>query len=283
MTTKHRTQRTAHLLVTCCIEPTRYDVLKQVTAALKNEQETKNIDITHNLWVIDNASSEEGSREFIKENYSRVFQAKENYGFWSAINWFLRYLRENHEGEYDFIHIIESDHIFFALEKLITCEDALEKYPQIGSIRCQEFVASLSHLYDKDRQSAESRSYAWVRQIDWDGTRIKFDLIDHEMQLYQSKLVPLLHSVNRLDGMYHAFEKLEKHERLAEQDFQRYYREKYPLSGFLDGGLFHTKLSWQTDALSASWSPEQRRNSVGYRDTRHDKIVPLTEMKVTLE
>ena len=278
---KQQTQRTAHLLVTCCIEKTRFDVLKEVTAALKSEQETKDIDITPNLWVIDNASTYEGSREFIKENYTRVFQAEQNYGFWSVINWFLHYLRENHPGQFDYLHIIESDHVFFALDKLLTCEQALMKYPHIGSIRCQEFIASLAHLYDKDRQSAASRSYAWVRQVDWDGTRITFNLADKEMDLYESRLVPLLHSVNRLDAMYHAFEKLEKHEKLSEQDFQRYYREKYGLSGFIDGGLFHTKLSWQTDALSASWSPVDRRDSVGYRDTRHDRIVPLGEMKVS--
>lgn len=282
MMTIDRTKRVAHLLVSCNIEKTRFEALKVVVAALKNEMRDKNVDITHNLWVFDNASTEEGSDEFLKESFERctIFKAEKNYGFWSAINWFLKFLDQNHKGEYDYIHIIESDSVFFALEKIITCEEALNKYPHIGSMRCQEFIAHLSHLYDKDDQRPSSRTYAWVRQRDWDGTKITFELRDSGMQLFESKLVPLLHSMNRLEAMNYAFENLEKQETLCEQDFQKFYRHKYPLSGFIDGGLFHTKLSWQTDVISGSWSTEEKRNNVGYRNTRNDSIVSLSEMKV---
>ena len=275
-----KTKKTAHLLVTCCIEPTRFDVLKQVVASLESEKTTKDVDITDNLWVIDNGSQEE-PKKFIAEHFSKVFWAEKNYGFWSAINWFLDFLNREHPGEFEYIHIIESDHVFFALEKLLTCEDALDKYPTIGSIRCQEFVVSEAHLYDKDRQSSQSRSYAWVRQIDWDGTRISFTHENEEMQLYSSKLVPLLHSVNRLNAMNYAFKHLAKMTKFSEQDFQKLYREQYYVSGLIDGGLFHTKLTWNSPNLSASWSPVEQRNGVGYRDTRHDFIVPLTQMTVT--
>ena len=280
--TKQTTKKTAHLLVTCCVEETRFEVLKSVVEALKLEQESKNVDITQNLWVFDNGSTFPGARDFINANFGKVIQADTNYGFWSAINWFLKFLNEKHPSEFEFIHIIESDHTFFAIEKLITCEQALDAYPQVGSIRCQEFVASESHLYDKDNQSPESRRHAWVRQRDWDGTQIKFRLVDEGMKLYESRLVPLLHSVNRLDGMRYAFSRLETYDRFAEQDFQRLYREVYPLSGFIDGGLFHTKLTWNVPALTGSWSPVADREAVNYRDTRHDNIIPVEDMVVTL-
>jgi hypothetical protein len=279
---KQTTKKTAHLLVTCCVEETRFEVLKSVVASLKTEQENKDIDITSNLWVIDNGSTFPGAREFIKENFTRVLQAETNYGFWSVINWFLKYLEENHAAPPEYLHIIESDHTFFALEKLLTCEAALDKYPHIGSIRCQEFVVAQAHLYDKDMQSPDSKSYAWVRQRDWDGTKITYRLVDDEMKLYESRLVPLLHSVNRLDGMRSAFAKLATYHSFAEQDFQRLYREVHPLSGLLDGGLFHTKLTWDSPNLSASWSPIAQREAAGYRDSRHDKITPIEEMVVTL-
>ena len=273
------TNRTAHLMVTCCIEPTRFDVLKEVVSALDVERLGKGVDIEKNLWVFDNGSLDE-AKQFIDFHFPKVFWAEKNYGFWSAIDWFIDYLDREHPGKFDYIHIIESDHVFFALEKLLACEKALDTYPDIGSIRCQEFVVSEAHLYDKDRQSSQSRTYAWVRQVDWDNTRITFDLVDQELKLYKSRLVPLLHSVNRLPAMKYAFNKLRQMAKFSEQDFQRFYRECHKLSGLIDGGLFHTKLTWDTPALSASWSGEQRRNNVGYRDTRHDSIVPIKEMTV---
>lgn len=274
------TKRIAHLLVTCCVEETRFEVLKQVVENLKLEQEKKHVNISKNLWVFENGSTVPGSREFIRSNFSNVFESDKNYGFWSAINWFLKYINDFHSGEFDYIHIIESDHIFFAIEKLLTCEAALDKYKEIGSIRCQEFVVSEAHLYDKDRQSSESRSYAWVRQRDWNGKQITFNLVDSKMNLYSSGLVPLLHSVNRLDGMFHAFNQLQACESFSEQDFQKFYKEIHPESGLIDGGLFHTKLTWDSPNLSASWSPKSRRDAVGYRDSRHDSIVPISQMKV---
>jgi len=278
--TKQSTKRTAHLLVTCCVEETRFEVLKSVVETLKTEQETKDIDITPNLWVFDNGSTFPGSLDFIKSNFSKVFQAEKNYGFWSAINWFIKHLDDNFAGQFDFLHVIESDHTYFALEKLLTCEAALQKYPSVGSIRLQQFDVANAHLYDKDRQSKDSVSHAWVRQRDWDGTQITFKLLDEEMRLYESRLVPLLHSVNRLDGMRYAFSVINLHVRFAEQDFQAAYRMVHPKSGLIDGGVFHTKLTWQTDALSGSWSPREDLSNAGYRDTRRDFIVPIKDMVV---
>ena len=277
---KQSTKRTAHLLVTCCVEETRFEVLKSVVETLKSEQETKDIDITPNLWVFDNGSTFPGSKDFIKSNFSKVIQAEKNYGFWSAINWFIKYLDENFADQYDFLHIIESDHTYFALEKLLTCEAALQKYPSIGSIRLQEFSVANAHLYDKDRQSKDSVSHAWVRQRDWDGTQITFKLLDEEMRLYESRLVPLLHSINRLNAMRHAFSFLGVNERFAEQDFQAAYRTMYPTSGLIDGGIFHTKLTWKTDTITGSFTPREDLTNVGYRETRHDFIVSIDDMVV---
>lgn len=276
-------KKTVCLLVTCCVEQTRFEVLKVVLQTLRNEMDNKGIDIIPDLWVFDNGSTPE-TIELLQQYVSpdRIFRADKNYGFWSAINFFLQFIKIHEwEKKPEYLHVIESDHTYFALERLLDSEAALDKYSHIGSMRCQEFEVSNAHLYDKDNQSADSRRYAWVRQIDWDGTKIKFKLTDPKLRLYESNLVPLLHSVNRIDGMQHAFEKLVHQVNLTEIDFQRYYREKYYVSGLIDGGLFHAKLTWGDAAkLTGSWTSPENCLAVGYRNTRQDSIIPCNQMKV---
>lgn len=277
-----KTKKTVYLLVTCCVEESRFQVLNTVVSELQAEMTRKNMSILDDLWIFDNGSFPK-AKEFLERNFSRdrIFYAQENYGFWSAINWFLAEMKVRGLNQYDYIHVIESDHTYFALEKLLAAEEALNRYPHIGSIRCQEFVVSEAHLYDKDLHLPGSRRYAWVRQIDWDGTQIRFHKTDNALDLYESRLVPLLHSVNRLDAMNYAFSELQNHEFLDEMQFQMYYRQKYPISGMIDGGLFHAKLTWgDSKKITGSWTPAQECAQIGYRNTRQDSIVQIGKMVV---
>lgn len=286
------TQRTLYLLVTCCVEQTRFEVLKQVVQNLKDEQATKGFNIEKDLLVFDNGSTHPGTIELLTKNFAHVRRSETNEGFWSAINWAIQTAKVG----FDYIYVIESDHIHFALEKLKDIEEFLDTHPHIGGVRAQEFVVAERHLYDKSSPQPGSRPYAWVRQVNL-FTGKKIEIVPTDVPgFYDTDFLSQLHSVNRLEPLRQVFNQLEKQscegKRFSELDYQLLYNKLYPRFGIIDGGLFHAKLTWGTGALAGSfvatgtadrsYNGPMLSEANGYQETRVSIITPPEKMHVKM-
>lgn len=275
------TKRTLYLLVTCCVEQTRFDILKCVIENIKTEQCTKKFDIEDDLIVFDNGSTIEGVVDLLISNFKTVYRSNVNEGFWSAINWVINNVDVHHK--YDYIYIIESDHIHFALEKIEKIETFLNLNPNVGGVRCQEFFVSERHLYDKTLPLQNSRTYAWVNQIN-EKTKKRIQIKQTDTpDFYITDFLSQLHSVNRIHAMKTVFSKLEQisySRKFSELDYQLLYYEIYPQFGIIDGGVFHAKLSWRNGSLAGSYCGADARDKIGYQETRISSITSCEKMYV---
>lgn len=281
------TSKTLYLLITCCVEQTRYDVLERVVANLKEQQRIHNFNIEDDLIVFDNGSTVPNTLELLTSNFKQVLQSNSNEGFWSAINWVLAH---GVDKKYEYIYVIESDHIHFALHKLSDIEKFLDTHPNIGGVRAQEFVVAEKHLYSKSNPHVDSRKYAWVNQRNHiTGAPIKFEQTSVP-DFYETDFLSQLHSVNRIQPFKVVFNALEKQSRLGQKfsefDYQKQYAELYPKFGIIDGGLFHAKLTWCTGVVAGSFITtgvegyNGPMNPAGYQETRVSIITPPEQMIV---
>lgn len=275
--------RTLYLMITCCVEQTRFDILKQVVKNIKDEQANKNFNIEDDIVVFDNGSTIPGTIELLTSNFKKIFRSSINEGFWSAINWVINCLTPV-ISKYDFVYVIESDHIHFALEKVSDIEQFLLKNPDVGGVRAQEFIVAERHLYNKSVPTNGSRTYAWVNQINHKTQQEIFIEKTDTPNFYVTDFLSQLHSVNRLNVFRSVFQYLEDISRtgkkFSELDYQLKYEKYYPKFGIIDGGLFHAKLSWNNGTIAGSYCGPNAQNVIGYQETRISIITPQEKMYV---
>lgn len=276
------TLKTLYLLVTCCMEESRREILDQVIDRLLQNHQIDSI--LPYMVAIDNGSTDD-TVEVLKHRLGvKVYSTPDNLGYWSAINWVFN----NVDLEpYRFIHIIESDHYYYADDlwtPLNSAENCLLEMDDIGGIRLQEYDIDRSDLYNKSLGRGDGRKYAWVSHRNAvTGEPVvprDFEPTEYE-NIWVSNFLTVLHGMNRLNTMREVFAELAELDGFSELDFQRKYHERYPRIGVLNGGIFHAKLGFTPHnprALSGSWSKDV--SSIGYRTTRQDTILQYPEGSV---
>jgi hypothetical protein len=268
------TKSTIYLFVNCCVERSRFRVVKQVIEQLKKQQLENRVSIESDLIVFDNGSTVQGVSELLVDNFATVYKSSKNLGYWSAINWFLTILsKKQHDIKY--IHIIESDHFYYDLMKIRECEQALDQNVDLGAVRMLEYNVEDANLYDKTLGLSNGRSYAWCSHVNSaTGEPVKFDRIG-ETNVHRSNFLTCLHSLNRLDVMTSVFAELAKCKEFKEKNFQHLYHAKYPTIGQHNGGVFHGKLGFymtEDAPIAGSWLEPEIASEAGYFTTREDAI-----------
>jgi len=260
------------LLVTCTKEITRFKVLEQVVDNLIKLVDT---DTQENFLVFDNASTYPGSIELLTSSFKNVFQSKTNAGYWSAIFWCINNYEKMMNKDYKYLYIIESDIIHFdkAFEKLRLCEKFLDDYEDIGSIRTEEFLVSERSLYDKRKQTKNSKKYACVVQHNFiENKNVEFELVDKINEIYSCNFLSKLPSLTRMKTIKEVFLELSKLREFSELDYQKLYYEKYKKSAIIDRGIWHSKLGNENSHIVINGS-RNHNLSIDYRPTRNDKIL----------
>ena len=262
----------AFLLVTCCLEQSRTEILSHVVQNLCEQ----NPILKNNLTVFDNASTDTNSVELLKANFDNVYRADKNVGYWSAIDWWLTTV--DHQQKY--IYIIESDMIHYDFDKILACESFLEKHPDVGSVRLHEYSVKNKHLYNKDAPLPESKRTTWQSHTN-KITGQPIHVIDSENDIYVTNFLTQLPALNRYETMKTVFNKLKTLSEFSELDFQRLYHNVYDKIAILDGGIFHCNLSmYETQTLTGSWSSRTLLEKFGYLRTRQSTIIPLDKYNV---
>lgn len=238
--------------------------------------------------VFDNASTIDGTTDFLKETFLNVYRADKNVGYWSAIDWWLNYLFEKGDTP-KYVYIIESDLVHFedAFSRLQNAVKFLDDNSQYGSSRLYEWTYNERHLYDKDRPVAGSKCGAWRSHTNYvTGERVEIFRTNNDGVCGTTFLTQLV-AINRYDIMRYAFEQLSQRERFVEPDFQRLYYDRYselinqrPLTAIIEGGLFHCNLgTYGTRSITGSYTSPDNLAKLGYLTTRVASIVPRAQYK----
>lgn len=266
------------LLVTCCRDQSRFELLKQVINNLKTEAPQ----VCDNIIVFDNDSTIEGTIELLTSNFKNVVQSSKNVGYWTAIDYWLKNCVKN-----EFAYIIESDMIHYDFYKLNYCVKFLLENESIGSVRLHEYSVENYHLFNKDKPLPNSKKNLWQSHTN-KITQQKIRFIDKTMfesivNIWSTTFLTQLPALNRTYALQKVFEKLSILESFTEIDFQKLYWDLYQLTGILDGGIFHCDLNpYNSKVITGSWTDSNTMKKIGYFPTRVTKILNKNEYNVKI-
>lgn len=250
--------KTLHILVSCCLDPTRTQQLQETVDSLQ--------DIDQNyLIVIDNGSTDPGA-DVILARLKNVIRLQKNYGYWSAVNYGLTFLESNTP----YVYVIESDMVHYDYKKIFNAEKFLDETLNVGSVRLQEFSVAEQHLYDKNKPLPESRRWAWTR-LSNHFTGIISTFVTGKYGCFWTNLAPQVPALNRASFMRKVFKELSAAESINEADFQKCYFREYVSTAVLDGGIYNCKSSYEK-AITGSYTDPKILTEIGYRPTRIDTI-----------
>jgi hypothetical protein len=270
----------AFLFVTCCLEPSRANILAKVVANLQEQAP----ELSKSLIVFDNASTHEGVKDLLTSNFSNVYQADHNVGYWSAIDWWLNQLSLQ-EKKPEFTYIIESDMIHYAFNNLWPCATYMSNHPEIGAIRLHEYSVENCHLYNKDKQVPGGRPAAWqshTNKVTGKAVRLIQATDPGFQSIWHANFLTQLPALNRFSTMLGVFNQLNKMPQFSELDFQALYHNQHQMNAVLDGGIFNSDLGGDTknNAAIGSWTPPEVLKKMGYQTTRYASIAPRDQYTV---
>jgi len=265
----------AFLLVTCCLEQSRAEILAEVLKNLGKQAP----ELHEKLTVFDNASTVPGVADVLRDSYTHAYRSDRNVGYWTAIDWWLNdYLVDDPP---QFTYIIESDMIHYNFNKLWLAAEYLQKNPDVGSCRLHQYSVADRHLYNKDAPRPDSKRNLWQSHTNRvTGQPVK---IDHsEGDIWSTTFLTQLPALNRYFAMKYAFGVLRAKGQFTELDFQREYWQMYQRTAILDGGIFHCDLNpYNAGKLTGSWSSPEQLRQIGYQTTRVASITPRDQYTVT--
>ena len=264
----------AFLLVTCCLEQSRADLLAEVLKNLSEEAP----ELYETLTVFDNASTVPGVTDVLRDSYAHVYHSDKNVGYWSAIDWWLDHLSDDPPT---FTYIIESDMIHYGFNKLWTCARYLTDHSDVGAVRLHQYDVANRHLYNKDQPRSDSKRNLWQSHTN-KVTKLPVAFSQHEGDIWLTTFLTQLPALNRYSAMRESFRQLKQLPKFTELDFQRLYWNYYQKIAILDGGIFHCDLNaYDTHSLTGSWTAPEELRRIGYQPTRQASITPRDQYTVT--
>lgn len=259
------------LLVTCCLEETRHQILQSVIKNLKTEAP----EIFAHLVVFDNSSSHPETLDLLSKSFLNVYVSERNVGYWTAIDWWLS------QQTCEFTYIIESDMMHWNFERFWIAKKFLESRSHVGSVRLHEYDVKNKHLYNKDIPARDSRRTVWqshTNKITGRPVEIQPESFDG---IYETNFLTQLPALNRCDTMKRVFNNLREKDKFTELDFQREYHQEYQVTGIVDGGIFNSDLgSKDAGTITGSWGNGDVLLRLGYHTTRTASITRPERYKV---
>lgn len=254
------------LYVSCNKEQTRFDLQDKVLENIRKELPQE---VVKRFTCVDNASTIVGTPAQLKSTFDYVVQLDQNYGLWSAINWWLQNTTSNSE----FCYIVESDMFHYDFDKFFKLLDCLEANSDIGAARCQEYSYVNRHLYDKHKPIEGSVKYAWqTHKNRVTSEKILHESIDAKNEIYSSNFLTQLPAINRKSELKRIFDILSTKRRVDEFEFQKLYFDSYKKTCYIEGGIYNCPNNLDNVTMNGSWESESKIKQIGYRTTRIDKI-----------
>lgn len=264
----------AILLVTCCLEQSRYELVKQVFDNIKTQCPP---DWKSRITVFDNASTFLSSEEILN-TVDNVYRCDRNVGYWTAIDWWLESLKSDPPV---YTYVIESDMMHYGAYHLDECVKFLDRHPNLGGMRLHEYSVENFHLYNKDEPRPDSKRNLWQSHTN-KVTGQSINLQRVEGSFWSTNFLTQLPALNRYQALKTVFNQLHDRGQFTELDFQHAYHDMYPNIAIHDGGIFNCDLNpYGTPGITGSWTSAQDLQKIGYQSTRFATIVPRDQYMVT--
>jgi hypothetical protein len=261
------------VLVTCALEESRSRVMADVVASLNREHARTGMN--RNLVVFDNGS-------IYKEHLADIEDAgcfamsPTNIGYWSAIHWVLQNSERLLGRRFAYVHPLESDLIVYGTENLSRGVEFLADYPEIATVRTQEFELAHKRRYFKGSFGFMKQKRSWVASYNGATNEpVWFKSVPGHPAVavtnWHSK-VPALH---RYESLKWTFEELSDLKQVSELLFMQIMHRRWPHVGVLDHGIWHINDGWTQPTklqVHGSWSSSEQLEKIGYRQTRVDRI-----------
>lgn len=269
----------SYLLVTCCLEPSRAEVLRLVVENIKVEAP----ELLDQLTVFDNHSTEPGILDLLTTTFKHVYVADKNVGYWSAIDWWLSndWWLNTPSTAPKYTYIIESDMIHYAFKKIFDAEKFLDANPSIGAVRLHEYSVKNKHLYNKDVPTQGSKSNIWQSHTNKVSGKPVSLSVEETDGIHAANFLTQLPALNRYLPLKRAFDELKKLPSFSELDFQRLYHQEFSMNAIVDGGIFHCNPgAYGVKAVTSSWTNPAELSRLGYHGTRQGSITPASQYTV---
>ncbi len=260
--------RVGFVLVTCSRDHER-EVLAMRTVQNLAEQ-LASVSQEHQLITFDNDSVFKGHLSFLPIA-SQLCQCDRNIGYWAAIDWLLNNTDSPLNKGLDYIYIIESDLIHYDIHRLADCVDFLDRHPDHGCVRTQEYSVRWRWRYHKKNHRLPFYKARSAVAAYNGATRepIRFGSYDQETGIYESTFHAKLPALNRLKAMQKIFQKLKATEEVNEHQFMLLHHELYQKTGVLDGGIFYSMANDpKQNKTAGSYISEKETKKIGYFSTR---------------
>jgi hypothetical protein len=264
------------LLVTCSRDESRRDLAIEVMRNLAEVVPAAGL--SDRLVVYDNGSTF-AEHLALAPHGAVVCRSATNDGYWSAIKWVLDNRRDLLGRDFDYLYIVESDLTHSSLVPLGECERFLAQELRASCVRTQEFSVRWRLRFNKRlkmlpfyvERSAIALSNATSGEKAW------FQPVDGFPGIFLSNLHAKLPALNRLRSLDAVFARLAQAQEFTEGDFFREMMKEHPLIGVLDGGLFHSIVSYsdRKTSVMASYTAADKLAGLGYKGTRTARIVPV--------
>ena len=261
------------ILITCSLEEKRSLVFDKVSNNLAEID--RDFKILKNLIAFDNASTQISTIDNLK-NYPNAFQSSKNIGYWSALNWCLNERINVLKRDFKYVYIIESDMLHFDFWKLEEAVNYLEENQDVGTVRTQKFSVAFKPFFSKGNILSMFTHDAINLNAFPSGKKSWFEKSKKHKHIYRSNIHGKLVGLNRLDNLLNIFERLQKKEKVSEEDFFILASSNYKYSAIIDGGIFTDKLASRLQMGSVpmgSYNALTNNLTSEYRATRKDKII----------
>ncbi len=276
--------RTLFLLVTCSRDTGRRDTAIKVSENLA--QKLSELNLSNRLVTFDNNSTYQDHFTELPCG-STLCVSEKNYGYWSAIKWVLDNVGLFNSEFLEFIYIIESDLVHDDLAPLSECELFLDKTPEASSVRTQEF--SVMNRWRYNKRLSFLPFHVWRSQVSLRNAvtdeRVWFKRAEGFSRMYHSNFHAKLPALHRLNFLKEVFCKLEVKKEFSEKDFFQEMMRMARQVGVLDGGIYHSLISYldRAEVVTGSYGDPKLRNKVGYHNTRKTNIKLYTNNQIIIK
>lgn len=271
--TRPALHRVLFVVVACSREPSRALGFSKTVKSVARVH--KSSPFARNLVLFDNASVYHEPLKYWQAPAMFVF-SEENIGYWSALYWTLQNCENIFDGDFDYIHPVESDTLLFKLDRLAEAVRFLYTRQSYHVVRTQEFSVKWRQFFLKGKRSFLKVNRSIVAPYHGvTGEPVKFEEVEGFNHVFSANWHAKLPALHRISSIRQAFSKLKNQEVVTELDFMRTMADVNDKVGVLDGGVWRLQQHFRKDrkgTISGSYSNKEELEKVNYRASRCDRI-----------
>lgn len=261
------------VVVTCSRDRWRDKAARRLFASLNREN--RRLNFAANVLVFDNDSTLTDA--FSSLEFEPLFAVSAvNIGYWSALKWSLENSPRLFGREFPFVHPVESDLVFYKMERLSTAARYLQETPTVHCVRTQEFeVARKERFFKGTNRFLRIRRSQVADYNGATGEKVSFKAVPGQNGMFLTNWHAKVPALHRYQVLLDVLTKMSALGTITEGTFMQLAAASSPSVGLIDGGVFYGDKPSRRLTMG-SYTPSTKLQELGYRQTRTDTMVEPT-------